>query len=94
MAFTTTFLAAMFKCADFVASNMAGAPLPVYLAGTRLDRVFAFGPLSGAAVNFTLISHCGTCCIGVTSDSAAVPDPEILAEHAGAAFHEVLDLAP
>jgi diacylglycerol O-acyltransferase / wax synthase len=94
IAFTTSFLGAMFKCADFVASNMAGAPVPVYLAGARLDRVFAFGPLSGAAVNFTLISHCGTCCIGVTSDSVAVPDPEILVEHLDAAFAEILALAP
>ena len=94
MAFTTSFLGAMFKCADFVASNMAGAPVPVYLAGARLDGVFAFGPLSGAAVNFTLISHCGTCCIGVTSDSLAVPDPETLVEHLDTAFDEILALAP
>ena len=91
-AFTTSFLGAMFKCADFVASNMAGAPLPVYLAGARLDRVFAFGPLSGAAVNFTLISHCGTCCIGVNSDSVAVPDPDVLVEHFEAAIAETLAL--
>ena len=94
MAFTTSFLGAMFKCADFVASNMAGAPIPVYLAGARLDRVFAFGPLSGAAVNVTLISHCGVCCIGVNTDSAAVPDPETLLEHLDAAFAEILTLAP
>ncbi len=94
MAFTTSFLGAMFKCADLVASNMAGAPVPVYLAGARLDRVFAFGPLSGAAVNVTLISHCGVCCIGVNTDSAAVPDPETLLEHLDAAFAEILTLAP
>jgi len=94
VAFTTQFLGAMFKCADFVASNMAGAPVPVYLAGARLERVFAFGPLSGAAVNLTLISHCGTCCIGVNSDSVAVPDPEILVEHVDVAFAEIVALAP
>jgi diacylglycerol O-acyltransferase len=94
MALTTSFLGAMFKCADFVASNMAGAPVPVYLAGARLDRVFAFGPLSGAAVNFTLISHCGVCCVGVNTDSVAVPDPEVLVEHLDAAFAEILALTP
>lgn len=94
LAFTTSFLGAMFKCADFVASNMAGAPIPVYLAGARLDRVFAFGPLSGAAVNVTLISHCGVCCIGINTDSVAVPDPETLVEHLDAAFAEILTLAP
>ncbi len=92
LAFTTSFLGAMFKCADFVASNMAGAPIPVYLAGARLDRVFAFGPLSGAAVNVTLISHCGVCCIGINTDSVAVPDPETLVEHLDDAFAEILTL--
>ncbi len=93
-AFTTSFLGAMFKCTDLVTSNMSGAPIPVYLAGSRLDRVYAFGPLSGAAVNVTLISHCGVCCVGVNSDSVAVPDPEILVEHLAAAFAEILALAP
>ncbi|MGZ8761920.1 MAG: wax ester/triacylglycerol synthase family O-acyltransferase [Acidimicrobiia bacterium] len=94
IALTTTLLGTMFKCADFVTSNMAGAPVPVYLAGARLDRIFAFAPLSGAAVNFALISYCGLCCIGVNSDSLAVPDPETLLEHVDAAFAEVLALAP
>jgi hypothetical protein len=92
LAFTTSFLGAMFKCADFVASNMAGAPIPVYFAGARLERVFAFGPLSGAAVNVTLISHCGVCCIGINTDSVAVPDSETLVEHLDDAFAETLTL--
>ena len=77
-ALTTSFFGAMLKGADFVTSNIPGAPVPVYLAGAQLDRMYAFAPLSGTAVNVTLISHCGTCCIGVNSDSVAVPDPEIL----------------
>ena len=89
---TTSFFGAMLKGGDFVTSNIAGAPVPVFLAGAQLDRMYAFAPLSGTAVNVALISHCGTCCIGITSDSAAVPDPEILVEHLGAGFDEVLTL--
>ena len=49
--------------------------------------MYAFGPLSGAAVNVTLLSNCGTCCIGVNVDSVAVPDRDVLAELAeGASF--------
>ena len=42
--------------------------------------MYAFGPLSGAAVNVTLLSHCGTCCIGVNVDAVAVPDREVMVQ--------------
>jgi diacylglycerol O-acyltransferase / wax synthase len=93
-ALTTSFFGAMLKGGDFVTSNIPGAPIPVYLAGARLDRMYAFAPLSGTAVNVALISHCGTCCIGVNSDTAAVPDPDVLLEHLEAGFAEILALAP
>ena len=49
----------MLKGADFVTSNVPGAPFPIYSGGAELERMYAFGPLSGAAVNVTLLSHCG-----------------------------------
>jgi hypothetical protein len=70
-----------------------GAPVPVYLAGSRLDRMYAFAPLSGTAANVTLISHCGTCCIGVTTDSVAVADLDRFVEDLDASFSEILSLA-
>jgi diacylglycerol O-acyltransferase len=93
-ALTTSFFGAMLKGGDFVTSNIPGASVPVYLAGAQLDRMYAFAPLSGTALNVALISHCGTCCIGVMSDAAAVPDPEVLLEHLEAGFVEIRNLAP
>jgi diacylglycerol O-acyltransferase / wax synthase len=93
-ALTTSFFGAMLKGGDFVTSNIPGAPVPVYLAGAQLHAMYAFAPLSGTAVNFTLISHCGTCCIGVNSDAVAIPDPEVLVEHVRAGFGEILALSP
>ncbi|AOW91840.1 acyltransferase [Rhodococcus sp. WMMA185] len=60
---------------DLQASNIAGMPVPVYLAGARIERMFPFGPAPGCAVMATLVSHVGTCCIGVNLDTAAVTEP-------------------
>ena len=70
----------MLKCCDFVTSNVPGAPVPVYIGGARVERLYAFAPPAGAAFNVTLISHCDTCCIGVVIDTTAVPDPDVLVE--------------
>lgn len=63
------------KGLDLQASNVAGVPVPVYLAGARIERVFPFAPAPGCAVMATMVSHVGTCCIGVNLDTAAVTDP-------------------
>jgi WS/DGAT/MGAT family acyltransferase len=90
---TTALFGSMLKGADFVTSNVPGAPFPIFSAGAALERMYAFAPLAGAAVNVTLLSNCGTCCIGVNVDSVAVPDPELLLAHLEAAFAEILALA-
>ena len=68
----------MLKHVDFLASNVPGIGFPVYLAGARMTRYVPFGPTIGAAVNITLLSYDGTCEIGVTVDTAAVPDIEVV----------------
>jgi diacylglycerol O-acyltransferase / wax synthase len=88
--FTTRFLGGMLKHVDFVATNIPGLQQTVYLAGARVDRMYAFAPLAGAAVNIALVSHCGCCCIGVTTDIAAVPDAPVLVDCFREAFADVL----
>jgi len=83
----------MLKHVDFVASDVPGFPFPVYLAGARLERYFAFGPTIGASVNLTLLSYNGTCCVGITIDTAAAPDAVVFADCLRAGFEEVLALA-
>ncbi len=90
---TTALFGGMLKCCDFVASNVPGAPVPVYTAGARVERLYAFGPPSGAAFNATLISHCETCCIGIVIDTTAVPDSEVLVDCLQYGLDEVLALA-
>ena len=60
---------------DVQASNVPGVPHPVYIAGARITRMYPFGPLPGCAAMITLISHDGTCCIGINTDPAAVTSP-------------------
>ncbi|HYV59623.1 MAG TPA: wax ester/triacylglycerol synthase family O-acyltransferase [Acidimicrobiia bacterium] len=89
---TTAFFGAMLKGSDFVTSNVPGSPFPLYVAGAELERMYPFGPLSGTAANVTLLSHCGTCCIGINTDAVAIPDAPEFAKSVEAGFAEVLAL--
>ncbi len=82
----------MFKHVDFLASDVPSFPEPVYLAGARMEKEVAFGPTTGTSVNLTLLSYCERCTIGLTIDTAAVPDPAVLVECVREGFDEVLAL--
>lgn len=84
---------AMLKGVDFLASNVPGVPMPMWLEGRRVERFFPFGPTAGSAVNVTLMSYDGTCCIGVNADAAAIPDPDQLLECLVAGFDDVCAVA-
>ncbi len=83
----------MLKHIDFLASNVPGVNVPIYLAGAPVSGYYVFGPTTGSAVNVTLLSYDGICCIGVTIDPAAVPDPDELMQCLREGFEEVLELA-
>jgi len=87
---TTALFGGMLKCCDFVATNVPGAPVPVFAAGAKVERLYAFAPPAGAAVNVSLISHCDTCCIGVVTDTTAVPDAATLLACLREGFEEML----
>jgi diacylglycerol O-acyltransferase len=85
-------IGSMLKHVDFLASNVPGVQLPIYLAGAPVSGYYAFGPTTGAAVNVTMVTYQGTCCIGCTVDTAAVPDPDKLTACLRDGFDEVLAL--
>ena len=86
-------IGAMLKGVDFLASNVPGVPVPMWLEGQRVERFFPFGPTAGSAVNITLMSYNGVCCIGVNMDAAAIPDPDVLTQCLTEGFDEVCALA-
>jgi WS/DGAT/MGAT family acyltransferase len=63
---------------DLQASNIRGLDRVAYLAGARVERVYAFGAAPGPAVMVTLMSYQGSCCIALTINAAAVPDHDLL----------------
>jgi hypothetical protein len=77
---------------DVQVSNMPGVTHPVYIAGSRIVRMYPFGPLPGCAAMITLLSHEDQCCIGINVDAAAVTDPAGLVEDLQAGLDEVLAL--
>ena len=48
-------LGSMLKAIDFVTSNVPGPPFPVFASGAHVERMFGFGPLSGAAANIVAL---------------------------------------
>ncbi|WP_433284908.1 HAD-IB family hydrolase [Pseudonocardia sp. CA-142604] len=78
---------------DVQVSNLPGVSHPVYIAGARITRMYPFGPLPGVAATITLLSHDGTCCIGVNLDPAAITEPAVLMAGLRAGLDEVVALA-
>jgi WS/DGAT/MGAT family acyltransferase len=74
---STALFGSMLKGVDFITSNVPGVPVPVYLAGARMEAQYAFGPMTGAATNILLVSYLDELQIGVNTDPAAVPDPDV-----------------
>jgi WS/DGAT/MGAT family acyltransferase len=74
---TTGVFGSLLRGIDFVTSNVPGVPIPVFFGGARMEAQFAFGPMSGAATNITLLSYLDEVQIAVNSDPAAIPDPDV-----------------
>jgi WS/DGAT/MGAT family acyltransferase len=77
---------------DVQVSNMPGGADPLYIAGSRIVRMYPFGPLPGCGAMITLLSHEDLCCIGINVDSAAVTDPAGLVADLRAGLDEVVAL--
>jgi|JI9StandDraft_2_1071091.scaffolds.fasta_scaffold99515_2 diacylglycerol O-acyltransferase len=78
---------------DLSASNMPGLPYEVFMAGARVEQVYPFGPLPGVAMMAAMMSHVGTCCIGMTIDGTAVADVDVLMRCMQDGLDEVLAVA-
>lgn len=90
----TGVLGEMLKHVDFLASNVPAPAVPLYLGGAEVTGLFAWGPTTGAAFNVTLLSYRGTCNLGVTIDTAAVPDTDTLGACLQEGFDELMALGP
>lgn len=79
---------------DVVATAVPGPPETLYLAGSQVESLYAFGPTAGAALNVTLTSHLDEASVAFTIDAAAIPDVSDLIACIKAGFADVLAVAP
>lgn len=85
-------LGAVLSHVDFLASDVPGSPVPLYIAGAKIMRQYVFGPTTGAAFNVTLMSYCGVCTLGVDIDEAAVIDLPTFVESLREGFARIRQL--
>ncbi|MBT8480086.1 MAG: wax ester/triacylglycerol synthase family O-acyltransferase, partial [Myxococcales bacterium] len=66
---------------NLVISNVAGPPVPLYTAGTRLTHLFPLGPVQqGSGLNITVMSAVDRLCFGALACSELVPDLQNIAD--------------
>ena len=78
------------QTSDLTASNVPGVPVPVWLAGTRVERMYPLVGTIGAAINVTMLTYEGIASVGVSTDDAAVDDQEELVASLRYGFAEVI----
>jgi len=87
------YIGAVLRHVDFLASDVPGVPVPVFLGGAPVRAQYAFGPTIGSSVNVTLLTYVDTCALGINVDTAAIPDYDVFYDAVVAGFDEVLALA-
>ena len=81
------------QTSDLTASNVPGVPVPVWLAGAKIERMYPLVGTIGAAINVTMLTYEGTASVGVSSDDLAVDDREALIDSLRSGFREVVGSA-
>jgi diacylglycerol O-acyltransferase len=82
------------QASDVTTSNVPGPPLPLYLAGVRVDAVYPLVATIGAAVNITMVTYDGTAFFGISADDRAVSDLPALVADLAAGFATVTGDTP
>jgi hypothetical protein len=79
---------------DFATSNVRGAGVPLFVAGSKLLENYPVGPLGGVAFNLTLMSYMGSLDVGINMDETAVESPSLLRDSLVESFAELASYAP
>jgi diacylglycerol O-acyltransferase / wax synthase len=76
---------------NLIVSNVPGPPVPLYLAGARIEHIFPVGPLTvGMGMNVTVMSYGDCVDVGVQVDPALVDDAWELTSYAAAELDELV----
>lgn len=75
---------------NLICTNVPGPAAPRYLAGAKIEAIYPFAPVAlGTPLSIALMSHGDTYGIGIDTDPAAIPDPELLRRYLDAAVDEI-----
>ncbi len=77
---------------DIQASNVPGYGAETFLAGAKVERQYALGPLPRVAMMAILVSRAGICTVTVRYDTASFPAADELEKGLQLGFDEVLEL--
>lgn len=76
-------------------TNVPGPPMPVYLAGSRVEGIVGWAPVSGdQPMSFTISSYNGTVIVGIACDTTLVPDHESIVDGFAGAFERLVESTP
>jgi diacylglycerol O-acyltransferase len=87
----TNLFSAALSGQDFNVSNVPGADIEVYFAGSTVVAQYPIGPLGGAAVNVTLLSYLDTAYIGLHLDRAAITEIDLFVDCIQQGLEAVVD---
>ena len=80
---------------NVVVSNVRGSDIPLYLAGSKLVRLWPMGPVAdGVALNITVMSYLGRLRFGLVACRETVPDLDDLAGFIEAEVGQLLAAVP
>jgi diacylglycerol O-acyltransferase len=77
---------------DVQASNVPGFPEAPYIAGAKMLKTLAFGPVPGVALMVVLFTEGGICYVGVNYDTASITETDLFAQCLREGFDEILAL--
>ncbi len=76
-------------------TNVPGPPMPVYLAGSLVDGMVGWAPISGdQPMSFTIYSYDGEVTVGIACDTTLVPDHETIVDGFSRAFGRLVESTP
>ncbi|MFZ2173477.1 MAG: WS/DGAT domain-containing protein, partial [Rhodococcus sp. (in: high G+C Gram-positive bacteria)] len=76
-------------------TNVPGPPMPVYLAGSKVEGIVGWAPVSGnQPMSFTIYSYDGKVTVGIACDKTLVPDHELVVDSFAGAFDRLFAATP
>jgi diacylglycerol O-acyltransferase len=76
-------------------TNVPGPPMTVYLAGSKVEGIVGWAPVSGnQPMSFTIFTYNGKVVVGIACDKTLVPDHETIVDGFAVAFDRLLAATP